>query len=156
MLGIFKKSKRAIVAPITGKVIPLEKVNDQVFASGIMGKGVAVIPDEDVYVAPVDGTITIISETKHAFGMKTDNGLELLVHIGIDSVYLKGEGYTVLTPEGTKVKQGTPIIKIDRDVFAQKNISLETPVLVLNHTEYEIDILENSKCEVGKTELMKY
>lgn len=97
MFGFFKKkTDPAVYAPVKGKCIDITEVNDEGFSSKIMGDGVAVIPEESVIKAPADGKLTMIFETGHAFGMEVDNGLELLLHIGIDTVNEKGNGFKIL------------------------------------------------------------
>ena len=99
MFNFLKKNN--LVAPVNGKIIPIEEVPDPVFAQKMMGEGIAIIPKDSSFVAPADGTITLISETKHAFGMTLDNGMELLVHIGLETVNLKGEGFNTLVEVNT-------------------------------------------------------
>jgi PTS system D-glucosamine-specific IIA component/PTS system glucose-specific IIA component len=127
-----QKSDLKLLAPATGKSIDLSKVPDPVFAQKMAGDGVAIDTTEDTIVAPADGVLTLVFKTKHAFAITLDNGIELLVHIGIDTVSLNGEGFEQLVEEGKSVKAGTPIIKIDRSFILEKGFSLITPVLVTN------------------------
>ncbi|MDR3595996.1 PTS glucose transporter subunit IIA [Clostridium sp.] len=148
MFNIFKKNsikETKLFAPITGKTIELSKVPDQVFAEKLAGDGVAIDTVGDVVVAPTDGELTLVFNTKHAFAMTLDNGTELLVHIGIDTVSLNGEGFEQLAEAGIKVKAGTPIIKIDRDLILDKGFSLITPVLITN-----MDSVKELEPTVGK------
>lgn len=119
-------------APFEGTVVPLSEVPDESFAQGMVGEGFAVIPTEidafDVY-APVDGTITMVFKTGHAFGMRTEEGLDLLIHIGIDTVELKGEGFTKLVDKGDVVRAGTPIIAVESEKLRERGINLITPVV---------------------------
>ncbi|MBY6939416.1 PTS sugar transporter subunit IIA, partial [Clostridium botulinum] len=107
MFGLFKKKKEdsnlKLVAPITGKAIPLSEVPDPVFAQKMAGDGLAIEPSDNVAVAPADGELTLVFNTKHAFAMTLANGTELLVHIGIETVSLNGEGFEQLVKQGTKV-----------------------------------------------------
>lgn len=121
-----------LVAPVSGKAIPLSEVPDQVFAEKMAGDGLGILAEGDVFVAPADGELTLVFKTKHAYAMTLANGIELLVHIGIDTVSLDGEGFEQLAEQGTQVKAGTPIIKIDRDFIISKGLSLATPVLITN------------------------
>ncbi|WP_026885887.1 PTS sugar transporter subunit IIA [Clostridium beijerinckii] len=151
MFNFFKKNSKdsnkeaKLVAPITGKTIDLSKVPDKVFAEKMAGDGLAIDTTGDIVVAPADGTLTLVFNTKHAFAITLDNGAELLVHIGIDTVSLNGEGFEQLAEAGTKVKAGTPIIKIDRDFILGKGFSLITPVLVTN-----MDIVKDLNSHVNK------
>ncbi|MDF2882158.1 MAG: putative system, N-acetylglucosamine-specific component [Clostridiaceae bacterium] len=139
MLGLFKKSLE-IVAPISGNVIELDQVPDKVFAEKLVGDGAAIDSTGDVIKAPVDGTLTLIFKTNHAFAITTKQGIELLIHIGLDTVELNGDGFERIAEEGTSVKAGDPIIKINRDFISGKGISLITPVLVTN-----MDIVDSIK-----------
>lgn len=122
----------ALVAVATGDLIPLSEVPDPVFAQKLAGDGAAIMIKGDTIVAPADGELSLVFKTKHAFAMTLDNGLELLVHIGVDTVGLNGEGFEQLVEQGVKVKAGTPIIKIDREFILSKGLSLATPVLITN------------------------
>lgn len=140
MFGFLRKESGAVAAPVTGKCIRLEEVADKVFSSKMMGDGFAVIPENDTAVAPVDGEIVMIPATKHAFGMKTKAGVELLVHIGLDTVELKGEGFTVLAKQGRKVRAGEPVIRFDRELLKKKGIDMTTMVIFTGGDEKEIDL----------------
>ena len=135
MFKFFNKKQKTdliLVAPATGTAIDLSKVPDPVFAQKMAGDGIAIDLTGDTIVAPADGTLALVFKTKHAFAMTLDNGIELLVHIGIDTVSLNGEGFEQLASEGAVVKAGTPIIKINRDFILEKGFSLITPVLITN------------------------
>lgn len=119
-------------APFAGDVVELSQVPDASFAQGMVGEGFAVMPDAvDAFdvCAPVDGTITMIFKTRHAFGMKTADGLDLLIHIGIDTVELKGEGFTALAKKGDTVTAGTPIIAVEASKLRERGVNLITPVV---------------------------
>ncbi len=130
MFGFLKKSQDSsadgFAAPVDGKCISIEEVADAVFSSKMMGDGFAIVPTGETVVAPADGEIVMIPESKHAFGMKTKDGVELLVHIGLDTVNLNGQGFEVLTKQGTRVKAGTPIIRFDRSFMDKQGIDLTT------------------------------
>ena len=118
--------------PFAGDVVELSQVPDASFAQGMVGEGFAVMPDAvDAFdvCAPVDGTITMIFKTRHAFGMKTADGLDLLIHIGIDTVELKGEGFTALAKKGDTVTAGTPIIAVEASKLRERGVNLITPVV---------------------------
>lgn len=128
----FMKRNFRLVAPISGKVIGLEQVPDEIFSQKMAGDGIAVEAIGDLVVAPADGDLTFIFRTNHAFGMSLDNGVELLVHIGLDTVGLAGEGFERLVQEGKSVKAGEPIIRIDRNFVLERGCSLVSPVLITN------------------------
>ena len=143
--------KREILAsPLSGKVIPLSEVTDAAFSSGILGKGIAILPDKGEVKAPADGTIQAIFPTKHAIGMVTENGVELLIHIGMNTVQLEGEGFTSRISEGMKVKKGDVLVTFDKDLIEGKGYSLETPVLITNADDIvEIVETENTFVKSG-------
>ena len=128
----FLKKKKEIVAPVTGKVVDLAQVPDEVFAQKLAGDGVAIVPTGNEIVSPADGTLTLLFGTGHAFAITMKNGIELLVHIGIDTVALNGKGFTKLVEQGIKVKAGTPIVRIEREAIEAEGYSLITPVLITN------------------------
>lgn len=121
---------------MSGNSINIEKVNDSMFSKKLMGDGIAIIPNSDVVVAPCDGKINVLTETKHAFGIVSDDGVEILVHIGIDTVNLKGDGFKNEVSQGTIVKKGDPIIRFERERIASQGIDCTTVMVVLNHTEF--------------------
>jgi glucose-specific phosphotransferase system IIA component len=156
MFDFFKKSME-LVAPIAGKVIDLSEVPDQVFAQKMAGDGVGIDSTGDIIVSPADGVIALIFKTNHAFAMTLDNGIEILVHIGIDTVELNGTGFERLVEEGTKVKSGTPVIKINREFIKEKGYSLVTPVLITNPDNLkEIKYNSNIVVEAGKDAVITY
>lgn len=131
MFGFLKKELK-LVAAIDGKTINLANVPDPVFAQKMAGDGVAIDSTGNLVVAPCDGELSLIFKTNHAFAMTLDNGVELLVHIGIDTVSLNGKGFKRLIEAGQKVKAGTPIIEIDRTIIEESGLSLITPILISN------------------------
>ncbi|GFP74065.1 PTS sugar transporter subunit IIA [Clostridium fungisolvens] len=147
MLDFFKKtsSNCVIKAPVSGKCVALEDLKDGVFSEKMLGDGVAIDTTGDVVCAPCDGVITTVVPSKHAFAMKLKNGLEILVHIGLETVSLNGEGFTILAEVDKKVKVGTPIIKIDRAFIESKGISLITPVIIVGEQQCDLN-----KCAIGE------
>jgi len=132
MFGLFKAKKEIILSPIDGDVMDLENVPDEVFSSKLAGDGLAVIPRSNTFVAPVAGVITKIFSTNHAFSIQTKSGLEVLVHIGLDTVELNGEGFSRLAEEGETVTVGKAIICADIEFIQSKGKDIVTPI-VLNH-----------------------
>ena len=142
MFQFFKKKPDVELAAMTdGRCIPLEQVNDPVFSGKALGDGVAIIPADCVIAAPCDGTLSMLADTLHAFGMTRDDGLELMVHIGIDTVALKGEGFEDLVPQGTKVKKGDPLIRFDAALMKEKGIDMTTMLILLNPAQYHFKML---------------
>jgi glucose-specific phosphotransferase system IIA component len=156
MFGWAKKDYE-LLAPIDGKVIDLSLVPDSVFSERIAGDGVAIDSTGDLVVAPVDGNISLIFRTNHAFGMMLSNGAEIIVHIGIDTVELDGYGFERLKEEGSKVKAGDPIIKINRKQILDKGFSLITPVLITNpNIATDINYKTGIDVKAGKNTLFTY
>ena len=157
MLDFLKKKKKVLLAPVDGHIMKLLDVEDQVFSSGMMGEGIAIEPIGDLFVSPVDCEISLIAVTKHAIGLKLSNGLEILIHIGLDTVKMNGEGFDILVNEGDNVQVGTPLVKMDINLFKSQGISLVTPMVLLNHTDYDFKILvEQGECIAGQTELITF
>ena len=143
-MGLFdklfgSKDKKAvdveIYAPLSGEIVNIEDVPDVVFSEKIVGDGIAIRPTGNKLVAPVDGVVGKIFETNHAFSMESKEGVELFVHFGIDTVELKGEGFTRIAEEGQTVKVGEPIIKFDLATLEAKAKSVLTPVVISNMDE---------------------
>lgn len=143
MFGLFKK-EGTLVAPVSGKTVDITTVPDAVFAEKMAGDGLAIDPTGDTVVAPADGELTMLFGTKHAFGMTLDKGVQILVHIGLDTVSLNGEGFTALKNQGDMVKKGDPIVKIDRELIQSKGLSLITPVIFT-----DMDVLKSFEAQVG-------
>ena len=129
-------SEETLVSPLSGNVVALENVNDPVFSSGAMGKGLAVKPSEGVVYAPADAEVTIAFETGHAYGLKTASGAEILIHIGIDTVSMNGNGFEKLVAAGDKVKAGTPIAKFNVAKIAEAGLDDTTMVIVTNTADF--------------------
>ena len=129
--------RKEIKNPISGKVLPLSKVEDAVFSSGAMGNGIAIDPSDNKVYAPFDGSVEFIADTKHAVGLKSDDGVELLIHVGMDTVKMNGKGFDVKTKVNQRVKEGDLLLEFDRDEIQKKGYSLITPVVVTNSCNYE-------------------
>ena len=133
--------RTGIASPMKGEVLSLSEVKDEAFASGVLGKGAAIRPEEGKVYAPADGEITALFPTLHALGMKTEEGAELLIHIGMDTVQLNGEGFEAHIKEGDQVKKGQLLISFDKELIEGKGYCLDTPVLITNSDDY-LEILE--------------
>lgn len=129
-------AEETLVSPLSGDVVALENVNDPVFSSGAMGKGLAVKPTEGVVYAPADAEVTIAFETGHAYGLKTASGAEILIHIGIDTVSMNGNGFEKLVAAGDKVAAGTPIAKFDAAKIVEAGLDDTTMIIVTNTADF--------------------
>ena len=125
-----------VTTPVEGKVLPLDQTPDAAFAGGALGGGVCIDPSGDSVVAPADGTILTVQKTGHAVGLRLDNGVELLVHIGIDTVKMGGQGFEVLVERRQKVTAGTPLVRFDRSAIEEAGYSPLTPVVVVNSKKF--------------------
>lgn len=132
---VTKLEEETILAPIKGEVKPIEESSDAAFASGALGKGVVILPEEGKVYAPVTGTVTVLFPSLHAIGIISDAGVELLIHIGINTVQLNGEGFTAHIKQGDQIKQGQLLVEFDMNKIKEAGYSLETPVLVTNYAD---------------------
>ncbi len=131
-LGEIKEIDNNIYAPVEGETVELSKVEDEVFSSLAMGNGIAINPSKGEVKAPLDGEVTVLFPTGHAIGIKGDNGAEVLIHVGMDTVTLNGEGFDVEVKQGDRVKKGQVLVNFDIDFIKSKNLSTITPVVVTN------------------------
>lgn len=129
MFRLFNKALK-IKAPVNGRCVDLNEVPDEVFSKRMMGDGVAIRPSDGLFVAPADGELAMLFKTGHAYGMILDNKVEILIHIGIDTVELQGEGFEILAEQGQKVVAGTPIVRVDLDLIRQKGYDTITPIII--------------------------
>ncbi|MCK3943266.1 PTS transporter subunit EIIC [Streptococcus suis] len=134
--SVAEVAEETLVSPLSGDVVALENVNDPVFSSGAMGKGLAVKPTDGVVYAPADAEVTIAFETGHAYGLKTASGAEILIHIGIDTVSMNGNGFEKLVAAGDKVKAGTPLAKFDAAKIAEAGLDDTTMIIVTNTPDF--------------------
>ncbi len=140
-----------ILSPATGTVIPLEQVPDPVFSQKIIGDGVAVIPTEGNIVSPVDGEVASVAETLHAYGFRTADGLEILIHVGLETVGLKGECFEVFVKPGDKVKAGDPVARVDLKFLEEKGINPVTPVLLCAGVDKKSISCHEGRARAGET-----
>lgn len=133
---LFKKKE--LKAYVSGKGIPLSEVEDEVFSSGMMGKGMAIIPDTGLIVSPIDGIVEVANpQMPHAIGLRTKDGFELLLHIGIDTVSLANEGFKLLISENKKIKTGEPLLSFDRNIIAKAGLSDTVMLVVTDPKKYQ-------------------
>lgn len=149
------KEKEMILAPLTGEVIPLCEVPDDVFSAGILGDGVAILPEDGKIYSPVDGVLDSVAETKHAFGFHAKAGFDVLVHVGLDTVNLKGEGFTVHVPQGQSVKAGDLVAEVDLKLLEEKQISPITPVVLCGGEEEIAVRMSCGKVTAGENEVLR-
>jgi glucose-specific phosphotransferase system IIA component len=140
MFGFFKKNKKVkIISPMEGSVVSLKEVPDEVFSKGLLGDGIAIMPSSGTIVSPMTGIVSRIFSTNHAFLISNKNGIEVMVHIGLDTVELKGEGFKRLIKEGSKVNAGVPIISVNLEYLKSKEKNIITPILINCEKPIEIN-----------------
>ncbi|KRN61123.1 MAG: PTS glucose transporter subunit IIA [Carnobacterium sp.] len=165
-MGLFfnkKKKEEAVaslyeelVAVADGKVLPISEVPDPVFAEKMMGEGFAIDPTSDVIVSPISGTLVQVADTLHAYGIQSDSGVEVLVHVGLDTVNLQGKGFEAKVKIGDAVKKGDPLVKIDREYLIANAPSIVIPVIVTNGNmeAYNYDFKGSRNAVAGETVAM--
>ncbi|WP_244878465.1 PTS sugar transporter subunit IIA [Brochothrix thermosphacta] len=144
-----------MAAPTSGKVVPLEKVADTVFSEKMMGDGIAILPDDNTFVAPFNGTVTTAFPTKHAIGLTSDSGIELLIHIGLESVSLDGKFFTTFVEAGDTITEGQKLVEVALDQLIAAGYDITTPVIVTNTDAY-IDIISKDVTTIKKSETILY
>ena len=156
MLFSKKDKEAALVAVTDGEALPLEKVPDEAFSSGVLGVGFAILPTSGVIHSPVAGRIESVTETGHAYTILTEDGLDVLIHIGIDTVELKGEGFLTLAHEGQTVKAGDVLSRVDLTVLRSRGLHTHIPVLVTNPEKLTKYDLSCGPVQGGKSRVMTY
>jgi len=136
MFGFLKRKVREIKAPVDGEVVSLSCVNDEVFSQKLVGDGVAIKPMSNIFTAPIEGKVTKIFSTNHAYSIKSNKDLEVMVHIGLDTVELNGAGFDRLVKEGDHVTAGEPIIKVDMSVLQQAKDTI-TPIIISDGSDFK-------------------
>ena len=148
------RSSIVVTAPFSGKLVPLSEVPDETFASGVLGEGIAIEPSDGLFCSPVDGTVETIAETKHAIGFAADNGLEILVHVGLETVSLKGEGFEILVKEGDRVKAGQPVAKADLALIRERGLKTITSIVVTGGADEKELHCAEGLATAGKTPVL--
>lgn len=147
-------NKEWIYAPLSGKVEKLENVPDPTFSNKLMGEGIAILPSEGKVVSPFDGEVLLVAGTKHAIGLKGNSGVEILIHVGLETVALDGEGFEVKVNQGDKVKKGDPLITFDLELIKEKASSTITPIIITNGFEFD-NVTTKFSTVLGETELFQ-
>ncbi|WP_091689294.1 PTS sugar transporter subunit IIA [Anaerocolumna aminovalerica] len=146
-----KPKEKVIFSPLNGQVIPLSNVKDPVFADGILGKGAAILPSEGRLVSPVNGTILNVFPTLHAIGIQSDDGLEILIHLGFDTVELEGKYFKSNISEGDKVSVGDLLIEFQVEEIKKAGYDITTPIVVTNSDQYEtIEAIPEENIKAGE------
>ena len=157
MFDFMKKQKEvAVYAPMSGIAVSLSEVPDEAFSEKILGVGGAVIPDKGAIYSPIDGEIVDITDSKHAFCITGNDGTEMLLHVGIDTVKLKGEGFRVNIVSGDRVKAGSKIAEVDLEVLKKNNIYPHTPVVLTEAQNYKITQVHEGNVSGGRDVLFLY
>jgi PTS system glucose-specific IIA component len=139
-----------VLAPVAGQAVPLGEVPDEVFAEGMAGEGGAIVPGASgEAVAPVSGTLVKLFEGGHAFGIETDEGVELIVHVGLDTIEMRGAGFEKLATEGDRVQAGQPIVRFDLDEIKDSGYDPVTPVVVTNAEDHPVSNLRTGEVSAG-------
>lgn len=157
MFGFFKKKQmeHEMTAVADGSVIPMSEASDEVFSTLALGDGVVIRPTGNVVVAPADGVVTVtMPESNHAVGLELEGGIEILIHIGVDTVNLKGEGFTSLVKAQEKVKAGTELIRFDREALEAKGYCMEVMQIVMDgETASRVQYMTGMPAKAGETEV---
>ncbi|WP_026672842.1 beta-glucoside-specific PTS transporter subunit IIABC [Alkalihalobacterium bogoriense] len=143
--------REKIVSPMTGKVVPLQEVNDAAFASETMGKGIAIEPTVGKVVSPVEGTVSVVFPTGHAIGLTTNDGAEILIHIGINTVQLNGKHFTPVVKQGDTVKEGDLLVSFDLENIKEAGFDVTTPIIITNTDQY-LEVIETKQVEIQAKE----
>lgn len=141
-INVSKKIDYGVYSPLSGKLVELKEIDDEVFSKGVMGKGIAIEPNNNQVVAPFDGEVVTVYPTKHAIGLKSTNGVELIIHIGLDTANLKGEYFDVKVVEGQKVKKGEVLAEVDFFKIKEQGFSIITPIIISNTNQF-LDVIPN-------------
>ncbi|NYE08780.1 PTS system glucose-specific IIA component [Bacillus niacini] len=151
VFNFFKKEKLKVVAPVNGAIIPLEEVPDPVFSQKMMGEGIAILPSEGNVYSPVDGTVILIASTKHAVGIRANDGTEILLHVGLETVALNGKGFRVGVNEGDKISVGQMIMEADWEYISKNAKSKIIPIVITNSEDKQFILTEEENAVQGKT-----
>ncbi len=154
-MKLFKRNKQ-LLSVCDGSCAELSQIPDEAFSSGMLGQGVAVFPKSNRFFSPVNGRVESIAESRHAYTILSEDGLELLIHIGVDTVELKGEGFTPHTKEGAAIRAGDPLADADLKLISDRGFSTVTAVLITNHEKIEITEQRYGEVTGGRDAILTY
>lgn len=157
-MTLFHKHKNdgVIVAPQTGKIVALAKVPDDIFSGKVLGDGIGIIPSDGKVLAPVSGKVVQIADTLHAICLESDDGLEILIHLGLETVQLNGKGFTCHVKEGQRVSTGDLLMDMNVEEIKQAGYNVVTPCIITNMDEVKDLTTYGGKADAGKTVIIKY
>lgn len=142
---------------VTGKSIDLSEVDDEMFAGRVLGDGIAIQPEEDTFVAPCTGTVTTVTDTKHAIGLENEDGVQVLIHIGLDTVKLDGRGFETYVEPGQQVKAGDPLVKVDREMLREEKIPDVSMLVFVEPNGHKLKKFYTKEAvEAGTSALVEY
>ncbi len=151
-----KRKEGQLFAPCTGKCIPMEEIPDEAFSGGLLGKGFGIVPTEGRICSPVNGTLETIAETKHAYTVLTEDGLDVLIHIGVDTVRLKGEGFRSTVSAGQRIRVGEVLAEVELDRIRRMQLSDVVSVLVTDPEHLTTVDFQYGNCVAGQDVVMRY
>lgn len=151
-----EKADIQITSPLEGELLQITEVPDEVFSQKMMGDGFAINPTNGIVTSPVNGKIVNAFPTKHAIGIEADNGLELLIHVGVDTVNLKGEGFDIFVEQGQSIKRGEKLLEVDLEFVKDKVPSVITPVIFTNLEGKEVSLLKNGLVSNGEKDIITF
>lgn len=152
--NIFKKQKLQIFSPVHGKILSLDQVPDPVFSEKMMGEGVAIMPSGGNIHSPIDGSVILVADTKHAIGIRSKDGTEILIHIGLETVSLNGVGFNTHVKIGDSVSIGQLLVDVDWTYLKKHAESIITPIVITNSNDRDIQVENMNEGFVGETVLM--
>lgn len=156
MFSFLKRKEKQILSPMDGKVIHIEDIQDEAFSEKMLGDGVGIIPIDGTIVSPVTGEIIQVFDTLHAYGVRTDDGVEILIHIGINTVELGGRGFKTFVKSGQRVKSGEKIAEADIRLIADEGYSTQTPVIITNMEKIKEIKCSFEDAKAGESAIISY
>lgn len=152
--NFFTKQKLKVLAPLSGEVVSLEEVPDPIFSEKMMGEGIAIMPTEGNIYSPFEGIVIFVAESKHAIGLRSKDGVEVLIHIGLETVSLKGKGFNLHVNVGEAISPKQLLMEVDWPYLKEHVPSIVTPMVITNSAEMDIQLVKTNNCTFGETVLM--